>query len=80
MAIAKLVDPVVNSPTQEKKVYDDEVTGWVVYKVENWERSRNAQHQDRWKEYYRIWRGQHGGETDKIRTHERSKIIAPGLI
>jgi hypothetical protein len=79
MAIAKLVDPAVNSPMQERKVYDDEVTGWVVYKVENWERSRNAQHQDRWKEYYRIWRGQHAGETDKIRSHERSKIIAPAL-
>ena len=79
MAIAKLVDPAVNSPMQEKKVYDDEVTGWVVYKVENWERSRNSQHQDRWKEYYRIWRGQHAGETDKIRSHERSKIIAPAL-
>ena len=52
MAIAKLVDPAVNSPMQEKKVYDDEVTGWVVYKVENWERSRNSQHQERWIEYY----------------------------
>jgi hypothetical protein len=79
MAVAKLVDPLVNSPMQEKKVYDNEVTGWVVYKVENWERSRNAQHQERWKEYYRIWRGQHAGDTDKIRSHERSKIIAPAL-
>jgi len=31
MAVAKLVDPVVNSPAKEKKVYDNEVTGWVVY-------------------------------------------------
>jgi hypothetical protein len=60
-------------------VVDTGLTGWVVYKVDNWEEARNRQHQSRWKEYYRLWRGQHGGTEDKIRQHERSKIIAPAL-
>lgn len=61
------------------KIVDTELTGWVVNKVDNWEDARNKQHQTRWKEYYRLWRGQHGGNEDKIRQHERSKIIAPAL-
>jgi hypothetical protein len=61
------------------KIVDTELTGWVVNKVDNWEDARNRQHQTRWKEYYRLWRGQHGGNEDKIRQHERSKIIAPAL-
>ena len=79
MAIAKLVDPEARIPLEEKKVYDNELTGWVTYKVENWEKARNSQHQERWKEYYRLWRGQHAGKEDKIRSHERAKIIAPAL-
>jgi predicted component of type VI protein secretion system len=62
-----------------EQVVDTGLTGWVAYKVNNWEDARNQQHQKRWKEYYRLWRGQHGGEEDKIRQHERSKIIAPAL-
>ena len=80
MANAKIVDVYDKTNTSpETGVVDSELTGWIVHKVNSWEESRNSQHQKRWKEYYRLWRGQHGGSEDKIRQHERSKIIAPAL-
>ena len=79
MAYAKIVETHSGRSDDTTKVVDTELTGWVTYKVDNWEKARNRQHQKRWEEYYRLWRGQHGGEGDKIRQHERSKIIAPAL-
>ena len=80
MANAKIVDVYDTTETSpEAGVVDSELTGWIVHKVNSWEEARNNQHQQRWKEYYRLWRGQHGGSEDKIRQHERSKIIAPAL-
>lgn len=79
MAVAQLVESRESPSRQHETLVDDELTGWIVYKVNNWEDARNTQHQTRWKEYYRLWRGQHSGPEDKIRQHERSKIIAPAL-
>ena len=79
MAKAQLLDVTQSPALQQEQVVDDELTGWITYKVSNWEDARNNQHAKRWKEYYRLWRGQHAGPEDKIRQHERSKIIAPAL-
>lgn len=79
MAVTKIVENYGDQSSEQPARVDTELTGWIVYKVDNWEESRNRQHQDRWQEYYRLWRGQHGGPGDKIRQHERSKIIAPAL-
>ena len=79
MAVTKIVENYGDQSSEQPARVDTELTGWIVYKVDNWEESRNLQHQDRWQEYYRLWRGQHGGAEDKIRQHERSKIIAPAL-
>ena len=82
MANAKIVDVYSSSGTSsssDRGVVDSELTGWIVEKVNKWEDARNSQHKQRWQEYYRLWRGQHGGAEDKIRQHERSKIIAPAL-
>ena len=79
MAVTKIVENYGDQSSEQPARVDTELTGWIVYKVDNWEESRNRQHQDRWQEYYRLWRGQHGGAEDKIRQHERSKIIAPAL-
>jgi len=79
MAVTKIVENYGDQSSEQPARVDTELTGWIVYKVDNWEESRNRQHQDRWQEYYRLWRGQHGGPEDKIRQHERSKIIAPAL-
>ena len=79
MAVTNIVEGYNGNTDPEKKPVDTELTGWITYKVDNWEEARNRQHQRRWQEYYRLWRGQHGGPEDKIRQHERSKIIAPAL-
>ena len=81
MAKVSIVDPVsdyVPSDT-DSVIYDSDLTGWIIDKCESWEDARNSQYQERWKEYYRLWRGQHAGPEDKIRQYERSKLIAPAL-
>jgi hypothetical protein len=81
MAKASIVEPISDyiPSDAEGAVYDSDLTGWIIDKVEKWEDARNSQHQDRWHEYYRLWRGQHAGQEDKIRHYERSKLIAPAL-
>ena len=81
MAKVNIVEPMSDyiSSDAEGVIYDSDLTGWIIDKVETWEDARNAQHQERWKEYYRLWRGQHAGTEDKIRHYERSKLIAPAL-
>ena len=81
MAKANIIDPVSEyiPSTSGEAEYDSDLTSWVLEKVSTWEDARNSQHKERWKEYYRLWRGQHGGPEDKIRQHERSKLIAPAL-
>ena len=81
MAKASIVEPISDyiPSDAEGVVYDSDLTGWIIDKIEKWEDARNSQHQDRWHEYYRLWRGQHAGQEDKIRHYERSKLIAPAL-
>ena len=81
MAKTSIIDPVSEyiPSTNGEVIFDSDLTGWVLNKVETWEDARNSQHQERWQEYYRLWRGQHAGPEDKIRQYERSKLIAPAL-
>ena len=81
MAKTSIVEPISDyAPSDPEGVmYDSDLTGWIIDKVETWEDARNSQHQARWHEYYRLWRGQHSGPEDKIRHYERSKLIAPAL-
>lgn len=57
---------------------DSALSGWVVGKVDRWEEFRNRGYSRKWKEYWRMWRGQWHAE-DKTRLSERSKLIAPAL-
>ena len=52
--------------------------GWVMARVNPWEDFRNTNYEDRWDEYYRLWRGI-WAESDKAVKSERSKIIVPAL-
>ncbi len=81
MAKVSIVEPVSDYVPSDSEgvIYDSDLTGWIIDKCESWEDARNSQHQERWKEYYRLWRGQHAGPEDKIRQYERSKLIAPAL-
>jgi len=51
---------------------------WVKGHVDEWEDHRRSEYEDRWDEYYRLWRGE-WRESDKTRSSERSKIISPAL-
>lgn len=57
---------------------DGELASWIVSKIEAWESWRDTNYQDRWDEYYRLWRGV-WTEKDKSRNSERSRIICPEL-
>ncbi len=60
--------------TQDK----DQLAGWIMERVNNWEDWRKNNYDERWNEYYRLWRG-FWTETDKNRAGERSRIICPEL-
>ena len=52
--------------------------GWVSSKCRDWRDNFEANYQDKFDEYYRLWRGQWSAE-DATRQSERSKIISPAL-
>lgn len=49
---------------------------WLNARLEPWRDHRRANYDEKWKEYYRIWRGIWSSE-DKTRASERSKLISP---
>jgi hypothetical protein len=62
----------------ENNTSNDGLAGWITSKVDAWEEWRDMNYQDRWDEYYRLWRGI-WTESDKSRNGERSRIICPEL-
>ena len=52
------------------------LSAWIVDRVTQWTDHRNTNYQDKWDEYYRIWRGVWAPE-DKTRSSENSRLIAP---
>ncbi len=56
----------------------DELSQWIVPRVDAWERQRDQEHGHRWGEYYRLWRGVWAPE-DKNRESERSQAIMPAI-
>lgn len=62
-----------------KRQEGNELTSWIVGKVNPWRDFRNRLPEvKRWSEYWRLWRG-YWAEEDKNRMSERSKLIAPAL-
>jgi len=57
---------------------DTELASWIMTKVNSWESWRDTNYEDRWDEYYRLWRGI-WTEKDKNRNSERSRIVCPEL-
>ena len=51
---------------------------WVMTKCENWRDYFESNYEDRFEEYYRLWRGQ-WDPSDSQRASERSRIISPAL-
>ena len=54
------------------------LASWLNYRLEGWRTHREINYTAKWDEYYRLWRGIWEA-TDRTRTAERSRIIAPAL-
>ena len=52
--------------------------GWVISKCNQWRDHFEANYQEKFDEYYRLWRGI-WAEEDSMRASERSRIISPAL-
>lgn len=61
-----------------EKFGDQKVEAWVMDKVEQWRDHYSANYEQKFDEYYRLWRGQWSAE-DKTRESERSRLISPAL-
>ena len=62
----------------ENKSPDQKVEAWVMDKVEQWRDHYSANYEQKFDEYYRLWRGIWSAE-DKTRDSERSRLISPAL-
>ena len=62
----------------EKSSPDQSVEGWVISKVDQWRDHYNANYEQKFDEYYRLWRGIWSND-DKTRESERSRLISPAL-
>jgi len=56
----------------------ESIEEWVITKCEDWRDYYESNYEDRFDEYYRLWRGQ-WDPADSERGSERSRIIAPAL-
>ena len=61
------------------KLLDESLEDWVMYKVQDWRDYYESNYDEKFNEYYRMWRGIWADE-DKTRESERSKIVAPALL
>ena len=57
---------------------EESLAGWVITKCDNWRDYYESNYEDRFDEYYRLWRGQ-WDPSDAQRNSERSRIISPAL-
>jgi len=62
----------------DKKYIDQTVEAWVMDKAELWRDHYSANYEQKFDEYYRLWRGIWSAE-DKTRDSERSRLISPAL-
>ena len=66
-------------PTQDTDFLSyNALATWVMDRVEQWRNHRDTNYQEKWEEYYRLWRGVYD-PGDKTRDSENSKLISPAL-
>ncbi len=63
---------------KDKKYLKETAEDWVMEKAERWRDHYESNHQEKFDEYYRLWRGI-WDSSDKMRDSERSKLISPAL-
>lgn len=57
---------------------EETIEGWVMEKCDNWRDHYKNNYEQKFEEYYRLWRGIYTSE-DRTRESERSRIISPAL-
>jgi len=57
---------------------EESIEDWVITKCEDWRDHYESNYEQRFEEYYRLWRGQ-WDPADSERRSERSRIISPAL-
>ena len=55
---------------------DKDLLSWIMSQVDEWRTYRKSNYDEKWREYYRIWRGV-WDESDRTRQSERSRLISP---
>ena len=60
-------------------ILEENLEDWVMYKVEDWREFFDTNYDQKFNEYYRLWRGI-WADDDKTRESERSKIVSPALL
>lgn len=73
-----VVDAQGDAEQHREPVASTSLVSWVMTRVGAWEDYRKQTFDDKWDEYYRLWRGIWKKE-DSSRDSERSKIITPAL-
>jgi len=63
---------------QNKESQYQALSGWLMYRLESWRNHRDTNYEQKWDEYYRLWRGI-WSEEDKTRLSEKSRLISPAL-
>ena len=62
----------------DNKFANPKVENWVINKADEWRDHYQANYEQKFDEYYRLWRGIWAAE-DKTRDSERSRLISPAL-
>ena len=60
----------------KKELQYQALASWLMFRLDGWRNHRSQNYTAKWDEYYRIWRGI-WDSSDRTRTSERSRIIAP---
>ena len=76
--MAEMIDIIENDDVESAGNEDQTLISWVLGRTDMWKAARDSEHQTRWEEYYRLWRGIWSSE-DKQRKSERSRLISPAL-
>ena len=71
-------DEKLEAEKNRRETAQSKLASWVMGKVNPWKDFREANFDERWEEYYRLWRGIWAAK-DKQRDSERSRLIAPAL-
>ena len=63
---------------ENELLIEETAEAWIMDKCENWRDHFQSNYQEKFDEYYRLWRGIWAGE-DSLRQSERSRLINPAL-